>query len=187
MRCTASCFGRRFASRIEQEGFSENPSGRCPNPRRCPTRVEAIVFRLGPGSAGRGLRGEEPFRSAASEQAPSRRRPRYLINGAGMRRTMRQAVYPRRPFALARKPKRAKAATSCVGPARRGRVRKTQNGGQPRKGLAAVRFSNMQELQVSGIRAVRLAACRPCRTRWRKGRRISQPRQWCPAPARRGR
>ena len=74
-------------------------------------------------SAGRGLRGEEPFRSAASEQAPSRRRHRYLIFDAGMRRSMRQAIFPRRPFALARKPKRAKVATSCVDPARRGRIR----------------------------------------------------------------
>ena len=31
----ASCSRRRFASRTIQDAISENPSGRCPNPRRC--------------------------------------------------------------------------------------------------------------------------------------------------------
>ena len=49
----ASCIGRRFASRTVQEVPSENPSRRCPNPRRCAAGAEWAIFRPGPGSAGR--------------------------------------------------------------------------------------------------------------------------------------
>ncbi len=112
----ASCIGRRFASRTVQERPSENPSGRCPNPRRCPTGVRDITFQPGLGSARRGLGGEALFRSAAFEQALPKAAPLVLDQRCWDEVNHASSRFPRRPFALARKPKRAKASAEVRRP-----------------------------------------------------------------------
>ncbi len=104
-RCLMHWYEVRFANRSEKV---------IREPLRAMPQLTSLRF--WGCSARRGLGGEALFRSAASEQAPSRRRPGYLIEDAGMRRTMRQAVSSRRPFALARKPNQAKASAEVRRP-----------------------------------------------------------------------